>query len=85
MPPPDLDERLSAIFRAAFNGLQGESVRRATRETVGNWDSIAAVRLAALIEEEFGHAFDLEEAAEWTSYEQVRSAIAKRLAVYPYA
>jgi hypothetical protein len=30
------------------------------------------MNLVALLEEEFGQTFDLEEAAEWTSYEQVR-------------
>ena len=37
------------------------------------------MNLVALIEEEFGQTFDLEEAAEWTSYEQVRAALSKRL------
>jgi hypothetical protein len=37
------------------------------------------MNLLALIEEEFGQTFDLEEAAEWTSYEQIRAALSKRL------
>jgi acyl carrier protein len=79
MQRSDLEGKLSGIFGAAFEGLKGESARLATRDTVGNWDSIAVMNLVALIEEEFGQAFDLEEAAEWTSYEQVRAALSKRL------
>lgn len=75
----DLDERLSAIFRAAFPGLEEGTVRAATRDSVDSWDSVAAVTLASLIEEEFGEPFDLEEAAEWTSYQRVRTELEKRL------
>jgi acyl carrier protein len=35
--------------------------------------------LFALIEEEFGERFDLEEAAEWASYAQIRDALESRL------
>jgi acyl carrier protein len=75
----DLEGRLQAIFRAAFPGLREQAVRLATRDSVASWDSIAAMTLSCLIEEEFGELFDLEEAAEWTSYEQVRVALEKRL------
>lgn len=75
----ELDAKLEAIFRAAFPALDGASVRSATRDSVEAWDSIAAVTLASLVEEEYGPLFDIEEAAEWTSYEQVRRALAERL------
>lgn len=76
---PDLDARLSPLFLAAFPGLRASEVREATRDTVANWDSIAAVTLLSLIEEEFGEQFDLEEGAEWASYIQIREALETRL------
>jgi len=76
---PELDARLSAIFRAAFPILNEQNVRDASRDSVASWDSIAAVTLASLIEEEFGKQFDLDEAAEWASYSQVRDALEQRL------
>lgn len=79
MRPSDLEGKLLGIFCAAFAGLKSDSARLATQDTVSNWDSIAVMNLVALIEEEFGQTFDLEEAAEWTSYEQVRAALSKRL------
>lgn len=75
----DTDLRLTAIFRAAFPALQEQNVRAATRDSVSQWDSIAAVTLLTLVEEEFGSQFDPEEAAEWTSYTQVREDLEKRL------
>ena len=75
----ELDVRLSALFRAVFTGLNEQNVREATRDSVAKWDSIAAVTLLTLMEEEFGERFDLEEAAEWTSYAQIREMLEKRL------
>jgi acyl carrier protein len=75
----DLDSRLTAIFRAAFAGMTAEQATKATRDSVEKWDSIAAMTLASLLEEEFGQQFDLDEAAEWTSYAAVRAAVEKRV------
>jgi acyl carrier protein len=76
---PELDVRLSALFRAAFPSLHENNVRGATRDSVAKWDSVAAMTLLALVEEEFDLQFELEEAAEWTSYADVRDALEKRL------
>ena len=75
----ELNDRLSALFRATFPDLGTEDPSGATRDTVAGWDSIAVMTLFALIEEEFGERFDLEEAAEWTSYAQIRDALENRL------
>jgi len=75
----DLDVRLSALFRATFPDLDTPDLSGASRDSVPGWDSIAVMTLFALIEEEFGERFDLEEAAEWTSYAQVRDALESRL------
>lgn len=76
---PDLDQRLSAIFRAALPDGKEQPVELATRDTTAGWDSIAAMTLTTLIEEEFGEVFELEEAAEWTSYQQIRAVLKERL------
>jgi acyl carrier protein len=75
----ELDVRLSVLFRAAFSSLDEQNVREATRDSLAKWDSIAAMTLLALIEEEFGEQFDLEEAAGWTSYAQIKETLEKRL------
>lgn len=75
----DLDVRLSALFHAAFPGMSEQDVHNATRDSVGQWDSIGAMTLVTLIEEEFGTQFDLDEAAEWASYQQIRKDLENRL------
>jgi len=49
------------------------------RYSVDNWNSFATVTLGASIEEEFGAESDLDEAAEWTSFGEVRTCLEKRL------
>ena len=75
----ELNNRLAALFRATFPDLDAENLSDVTRDTVAGWDSIAVMTLFALIEEEFGERFDLEEAAEWTSYAQIRDALESRI------
>jgi acyl carrier protein len=75
----DLDTRLTAIFRVAFPSLDELAIPSATRDSVAAWDSIAAVTLARLVEEEFGPVFDPDRAADWASYADVRRALAERL------
>ena len=75
----DLDARLSSLFLAAFAGLEASKVRSATQDSTAGWDSVATVTLASLVEEEFGEVFDMDEAADWTSYQAVRLSLEKRL------
>ena len=75
----DLDSRLSALFLAAFASLEAGTVRGATQDSTAGWDSVATVTLASLVEEEFGETFDMDEAADWISYQAVRLSLEKRL------
>ena len=75
----ELDGRLSTLFLATFPSLNPIIVRQACRNSVPEWDSIALVTLMTLIEEEFGQQFDFEDAADWTSYSQIRDAVKERL------
>ncbi|MEO8657195.1 MAG: acyl carrier protein [Bryobacteraceae bacterium] len=75
----DLDARLSSLFLAAFPGLDVGAVRAATQDSTAGWDSVATVMLASLVEEEFGEGFDMDEAADWSSYQAVRLSLEKRL------
>jgi acyl carrier protein len=75
----DLDARLSSLFLAAFASLDATTVRAATQDSTAGWDSVATVTLASLVEEEFGEPFDMDEAADWTSYQTVRLSLEKRL------
>jgi acyl carrier protein len=47
------DERLRRCFATAFPDLAPEGIPSASVETVGDWDSLHAVILVALLEEAF--------------------------------
>ena len=50
----DIDLRLSRCFHLVFPALEPAEVADASSETVDDWDSVAAVTLLSLVEEEFG-------------------------------
>jgi len=58
--------RLSALFRAVFTGLNEQNVRRSQPDSGRQVDSIRAVTLLTLMEEEFGEHSTWKRLAEWT-------------------
>ena len=69
----EVDDRLTRCFASVFPALSPEELRNASVETVPAWDSLAAVTLVAVLEEEFAMQIDLMDLAELTSYQAVRS------------
>jgi acyl carrier protein len=69
---PELDDRLTRCFASIFPALSPDQIRAANVETVPDWDSLAAVTLIAVLEEEFDTQIDLMEMTELTSYQAVR-------------
>jgi acyl carrier protein len=47
------ESRLIRCFASVFPDLTPEEIRLSSAESVGSWDSLSAVRLAAVIQEEF--------------------------------
>ena len=62
-------ERLIRCFAAVFPGLKETEIATATQASVPAWDSLAAVTLINVIEDEFGIQIDLDRAAEIDSFE----------------
>jgi acyl carrier protein len=77
---PELDERLQRCFASVFPDLRPEQIRDASVQSVPSWDSLAAVTLVAVIEQEFDVQIDLMELPELTSYEAMRNYLQKNLA-----
>jgi acyl carrier protein len=67
----NLEQRLKNLFETVFPDLPPEKIESATQETVESWDSVAAITLMNLIEEEFGIEMDLDRAAELTSFSKI--------------
>ena len=69
------EDKLTSIFETVFPDLPVDKIRLATQETTPNWDSVAAIRLMNLIEEEFGFQMDFDDLGELTSFEKIRAYI----------
>lgn len=77
---PELDQRLQRCFASVFPDLMPEQLCAASVQTVPAWDSLAAVTLVAVIEQEFDVQIDLMELPELTSYEAMRNYLHKKAA-----
>jgi len=72
---PDLSERLASCFAAVFPDLAAEDIATASVESVDGWDSLAAVTLLALVEEEFDTEFPLNVVADLSSFDHFRTLL----------
>jgi acyl carrier protein len=65
-------QRLAQCFRTVFPDLPEESIQTASQDTLSAWDSIAAITMVNVIEEEFQIQMDFESIESLTSFERVR-------------
>jgi len=70
MNEASLREKLIACFRVVFPRLAESSLPSASVATVVAWDSVAAITLLHIIEEEFQIEIDMEKLAELDSFEK---------------
>jgi len=73
--------RLTNCFQVVFPDLPEADFATASTATVAAWDSVAAITLMNVIEDEFGFEMDLDDLAELDSFEKVYSYLQKRLQV----
>ena len=67
----EMRERLARCIQAVFPNLTVSEAEQADTDNVGDWDSVATVTLAAVIEEEFGVNFNAEEMEKLTSFQDI--------------
>jgi acyl carrier protein len=67
----DLKTRLMGCFKMVFPDLSDSAILVASQDSVAGWDSIAAITLLNLLEEEFGIEADLDALADLNSFEAV--------------
>jgi len=70
--------RLIRCFASVFPGLTSEEIRTTSAESVGAWDSLAAVTLAAVIQQEFKIDIDPLDLPELDSFEAFRTYLRRR-------
>jgi acyl carrier protein len=72
-------ERLMNCFQVVFPDLPQEAICGASTATLEAWDSIAAITLMSVVEEEFGLTMDLDELAVLDSFQNLYACLQKRL------
>lgn len=75
----EIDDRLMRCFASVFSALSPDQIRNASVESLPAWDSLAAVTLIAVLEQEFDAQIDLMELPELTSYDAVRGYMLKQM------
>jgi acyl carrier protein len=63
-----MSARLVSCFQAVFPALPVEAIPSATQDSLADWDSVSAITLISVIEDEFQVEVDLERMLEFTSF-----------------
>jgi acyl carrier protein len=71
-------QRLTNCFQVVFPDLSPEGIATASTDTIASWDSVAAITLMNVIEDEFGFEMDLDDLADLDSFEKLYSYLQKR-------
>ena len=71
--------RLTKCFALVFPDLTEDQISVASQATVSAWDSVAAITMMNVIEDEFGIQMDLDEVAELDSFERILQQVSPRV------
>jgi acyl carrier protein len=75
----NLRSRLVRCFETVFPDLPESEIPTASQQALSNWDSVAAITLANVIEDEFAFQLDFEDLADLDSFERIHAYLAERL------
>ena len=67
----DMERRLVSCFSAVLPELTTEEISQACAATAVSWDSVATVTLVAVVEEEFGIGIEIEDPAQFDSFQGI--------------
>jgi acyl carrier protein len=73
------EEKLIKVFETAFPDLPADRIPLTTQESTPSWDSVAAITLMNLIEEEFAIQMDFEDLGELTSFQKILTYVNGKL------
>jgi acyl carrier protein len=69
----ETESRLERCFQAVFPGLTPAQVAAASVDTVEDWDSMRALTLIEVLQEEFGLSFPDEDVEVLTSFSAIQT------------
>ena len=67
----NVEQRLETVFATVFPELPADRIKSASQDSVQTWDSVAAITLINLIEEEFEIEMDFDQVADLTSFSAI--------------
>jgi acyl carrier protein len=67
----EMEQRLAGCFAAVLPELTAEEISQARATSVKSWDSVATITLIAVVEEEFGISIDVQDPAQFDSFQQI--------------
>jgi acyl carrier protein len=67
----DVETRLVGCFQTVFPNLSAADIRVASQEKIEQWDSVAAITLVNVIEEEFSTQIDYDRLPELDTFGKV--------------
>jgi acyl carrier protein len=68
---PDVETRLAGCFQTIFPELTEAEIRSASQDRMDQWDSVAAITLVNVIEEEFSTQIDYEQLPNLDTFSKV--------------
>jgi acyl carrier protein len=68
-------------FQTVFPDMPASEIPTANQSSVATWDSVAAITLVNVIEEEFGIQMDLDHLAELDSFNRIEEYLRKETPV----
>jgi len=71
--------RLTNCFQTVFSDLRETEILNASQSSAGSWDSIGAITLMNVIEDEFGIQMDFDRLAELDSFERIQEYLTQEL------
>jgi acyl carrier protein len=75
----EIRRRLVRCFSSVFPELPLEQVPAASIESLADWNSLAAVTLFAILQQEFGIHIGLADLPQLTSFEAIENFVGKRM------
>jgi acyl carrier protein len=75
----EVKKRLLKCFETVFPDQPADVILRASQESLPGWDSVAAITLVNVMEDEFGFAMDFDLLPELTSFDRVLLYVQKHV------
>ena len=77
----NMKERLAACFAAVFTDLAQEDIYLASTASLASWDSVTTVTLIAVVEEEFDITIEIDDPAQFDSFQRILEYLRRQMGV----